>query len=44
MEIEFRDVVKNYGGHRALDGLTLKAPPARYTDLSAPTERARPRL
>lgn len=36
MEIEFRDVVKNYGGHRALDGLTLKAPSGAVYGLVGP--------
>ena len=36
MKIEFRDVVKSYGGHRALDGLTLTAPPGAVYGLVGP--------
>ncbi len=43
MKIEFRDVVKSYGGHRALDGLTLTAPSGAVYGLAGPTARARRR-
>ena len=36
MKIEFRDVVKSYGGHRALDGLTLTAPSGAVYGLVGP--------
>lgn len=41
--IEIRNVVKEFDGFRALDGLNMPCPTERFTGLSARTEPAKAR-